>query len=135
MGEPCRQLLLSRHVEMNSKGLRCLGLAYNDDLGELLDYNGKHHLSRKKLVDPTCYSSIETDFIVVGMVGLRYPPHEEVKFAVEECHGAGIEVMVITADYKLTAEATCIKFGMFHEACIVLTNNFFTSNSTRRTLC
>ncbi|XP_035843290.1 calcium-transporting ATPase, endoplasmic reticulum-type-like isoform X2 [Helianthus annuus] len=31
MDKSCRQLLLSRHVEMSSKGLRCLGLAYKDD--------------------------------------------------------------------------------------------------------
>ncbi|KAI7742267.1 hypothetical protein M8C21_002455 [Ambrosia artemisiifolia] len=115
MDEPCRRLLLSRHVEMSSKGLRCLGLAYKEDLGELSDYNGEHHPSHKKLVDPTCYSSIETDLIFVGVVGLRDPPREEVKFAIEECHGAGIEVMVITGDYKSTAEAICMEIGLFHE--------------------
>lgn len=113
--EPCRQLLLSRHMEMSSKGLRCLGLAYKDDLGELLDYNGENHPSHKKLVDPNCYSSIESDLIFVGVVGLRDPPREEVKFAIEECHGAGIKVMVITGDYKSTAEAICKEIGLFHE--------------------
>lgn len=73
--KPCRQLLLSRHVEMSSKGLRCLGLAYKDDLGELSDYNGEHHPIHKKLLDPTCYSSIETDLIFVGVVGLRVIPN------------------------------------------------------------
>ncbi|MFS7942932.1 putative P-type Ca(2+) transporter [Helianthus anomalus] len=114
MDESCRQLLLSRHVEMSSKGLRCLGLAYKDDLGELSDYNGENHPSHKKLVDPTCYSAIETDLVFVGVVGLRDPPREEVKFAIEECHGAGIEVMVITGDYKSTAEAICMEIGLFH---------------------
>ncbi|XP_076890840.1 calcium-transporting ATPase, endoplasmic reticulum-type-like isoform X2 [Bidens hawaiensis] len=113
--EPCRQLLLSRHVEMSSKGLRCLGLAYKDNLGELSDYTGKHHPGHKKLVDPTCYGSIETDLVFIGVVGLRDPPREEVKFAIEECHGAGIEVMVITGDYKSTAEAICMEIGLFHE--------------------
>ena len=56
---------------MSSKGLRCLGLGYKDDLGELSDYNGERHPSHKKLVDPTCYDSIETDLIFVGVVGLR----------------------------------------------------------------
>ncbi|KAJ0559674.1 putative P-type Ca(2+) transporter [Helianthus annuus] len=116
MDESCRQLLLSRHVEMSSKGLRCLGLAYKDDLGELSDYNGENHPSHKKLVDPTCYSAIETDLVFVGVVGLRDPPREEVKFAIEECHGAGIEVMVITGDYKSTAEAICMEIGLFHES-------------------
>ena len=71
MDEACRQLVLTRHMEMSSKGLRCLGLAYKDDLGELSDYDGEHHPSHKKLLDPTSYISIESDLIFVGVVGLR----------------------------------------------------------------
>lgn len=37
------------------------------------------------------------------------------KSAIEECHGAGIKVMVITGDYKSTAEAICMEVGLFHE--------------------
>lgn len=73
--EPCRQLLLLRLMEMSSKGLRCLGLAYKDDLGEFSDYYSQNHPAHKKLLDPGCYSSIESDLIFVGVVGLRvsYP--------------------------------------------------------------
>ncbi|KVH89019.1 Calcium-transporting P-type ATPase, subfamily IIA, SERCA-type [Cynara cardunculus var. scolymus] len=99
MDEACRKLLLSRHAEMSSKGLRCLGLAYKDDLGELADYDGEHHPSHKKLVDPTCYD----------------PPREEVHSAIEDCRGAGIKVLVITGDYKSTAEAICREIRLFHE--------------------
>ncbi|PWA76491.1 calcium-transporting ATPase, endoplasmic reticulum-type [Artemisia annua] len=115
MDEACRQLVLSRHMEMSSKGLRCLGLAYKDDLGKLSDYDGEHHPSHKKLLDPTSYISIETDLIFVGVVGLRDPPRAEVKSAIEECGEAGIKVLVITGDYKSTAEAICSEIGLFYE--------------------
>lgn len=69
--EPCRQLLLLRHLDMSSKGLRCLGLAYKDELGDLLDYYTANHPAHKKLLDPSCYSSIESDLVFVGVVGLR----------------------------------------------------------------
>lgn len=69
--EPCRQLLLSKLLEMSSKGLRCLGLAYKDDLGEFSDYYSESHPAHKKLHDPDCYSSIESDLVFVGVVGLR----------------------------------------------------------------
>lgn len=115
MDDACRELLLSRHAEMSSKGLRCLGLAYKDDLGELSDYNGQHHPSHNKLADPACYTSIETDLIFVGVVGLRDPPRDEVHSAIEDCGGAGIKVLVITGDYKSTAEAICKEIGLFHE--------------------
>lgn len=69
--ESCRQLVLSRHTEMSSKGLRCLGLAYKDELGEFSDYCNDSHPAHKKLLDPSSYSSIENHLTFVGVVGLR----------------------------------------------------------------
>ncbi|PHT28413.1 Calcium-transporting ATPase, endoplasmic reticulum-type [Capsicum baccatum] len=69
--ESCRQLLLSRLLEMSSKGLWCLGLSYKDDLGELSGYNAETHPAHKKLLDPSCCCSIESDLVFVGVVGLR----------------------------------------------------------------
>lgn len=69
--EPCKQLLLSRNLEMSSKGLRCLGLAYKDELGEFSDYYAQNHPAHKKLLDPASYSTVESDLVFVGVVGLR----------------------------------------------------------------
>ncbi|KAJ4839112.1 Calcium-transporting ATPase, endoplasmic reticulum-type [Turnera subulata] len=113
--EPCRQLLLLKLLEMSSKGLRCLGLAYKDELGEFSDYYTEDHPAHKKLLDPACYSSIESDLIFVGVVGLRDPPREEVHRAIQDCRGAGITVMVITGDNKSTAEAICKEIKLFNE--------------------
>ncbi|KAM3383392.1 hypothetical protein P3S68_008967 [Capsicum galapagoense] len=96
---------------MSSKRLRCLGLAYKDDLGELSGYNVETHPAHKKLLDPSCCCSIESDLVFVGVVGLRVkmpdPPHEEVHKAVNDCRRAGIKITVITGDNKSTAEAIC----------------------------
>lgn len=56
---------------MSSKGLRCLGFSYKDELGEFSDYYADTHPAHKKLLDPIYYSSIESDLIFVGIVGLR----------------------------------------------------------------
>ncbi|GLT56097.1 hypothetical protein SLA2020_291690 [Shorea laevis] len=111
--EPCRHLLLSRLQEMSSKGLRCLGLAYKDDLGEFSNYYSDSHPAHKKLLDPTSYSSIESNLIFVGVVGIRDPPRDEVHKAIEDCRVAGIKVMVITGDNKSTAEAICREIKLF----------------------
>ncbi|KAJ0052387.1 hypothetical protein Pint_00629 [Pistacia integerrima] len=111
--EPCRQLLLTRNLEMSSKGLRCLGLAYKDELGEFSDYYAENHPAHKKLLDPACYSAIESDLVFVGVVGLRDPPRDEVDKAIEDCRAAGIKVMVITGDNKSTAEAICQEIKLF----------------------
>ncbi|XP_022757582.1 calcium-transporting ATPase, endoplasmic reticulum-type-like [Durio zibethinus] len=113
--EPCRRLLLSRHSVMSSKGLRCLGLAYKDELGEFSDYYSENHPAHKKLLDPACYSSIESGLVFVGVVGLRDPPRDEVHKAIEDCKGAGIRVMVITGDNKSTAEAICREIKLFSD--------------------
>ncbi|KAL8499611.1 hypothetical protein ACS0TY_019555 [Phlomoides rotata] len=113
--ENCRQLLLSRLLAMSSKGLRCLGLACKDDLGELSDYYTESHPAHKKLLDPSCYSSIESGLIFVGVVGIRDPPREEVHKAIEDCREAGIRVMVITGDNKSTAETICKEILLFSE--------------------
>ncbi|KAG4174094.1 hypothetical protein ERO13_A11G098900v2 [Gossypium hirsutum] len=115
MDEPCRQLLLSRQTEMSSKGLRCLGLAYKEDLGEFSDYYSENHPAHKKLLDPACYCSIESDLVFVGAVGLRDPPRDEVHKAIEDCKRAEIRVMVITGDNKSTAEAICREIKLFSD--------------------
>lgn len=56
---------------MSSKGLRCLGVAYKDELGEFSDYYSESHPAHKKLLDPAYYSSIESDLVFVGVVALR----------------------------------------------------------------
>ncbi|PHT37515.1 Calcium-transporting ATPase, endoplasmic reticulum-type [Capsicum baccatum] len=111
--ESCRKLLLSRLLEMSSKGLRCLGLAYKDDLDELSGYNAETHPAHKKLLDPSYCCSIESDLVSVGVVGLRDPPREEVHKAINDCRRAGIKIMVITGDTKSTAEAVCREFSCF----------------------
>ncbi|KAJ4954266.1 hypothetical protein NE237_011049 [Protea cynaroides] len=116
MDELCRQLLLLRQLEMSSKGQRCLGLAYKDDLGEFSDYYEESHPSHKKLLDPANYSSIESNLIFVGVVGLRDPPRDEVHKAIEDCKEAGIEVIVITGDNKFTAEAICREVRLFSDS-------------------
>lgn len=71
LDEPCRQLILSRFTEMSSKGLRCLGFAFKDDLGEFSDYYADTHPAHTKLLDPANYPEIESELTFVGVVGLR----------------------------------------------------------------
>ncbi|KAI3909680.1 hypothetical protein MKW98_014097 [Papaver atlanticum] len=89
-----RTLILESLHEMSSTALRCLGFAYKDELAEFSTYNGdEDHPAHELLLHPSNYSSIESNLIFVGLVGLRDPPRKEVHQAIEDCRAAGIRVM------------------------------------------
>ncbi|TVU47493.1 hypothetical protein EJB05_07096 [Eragrostis curvula] len=113
LDDGAKALILSTLREMSASALRCLGFAYKEDLGEFATYDGEDHAAHKYLLDPSYYSSIESNMIFCGFVGLRDPPREEVHKAIEDCRAAGIRVMVITGDNKETAEAICREIGVF----------------------
>ncbi|XP_038893795.1 calcium-transporting ATPase 4, endoplasmic reticulum-type-like [Benincasa hispida] len=115
-----KRYLLDYLREMSSSALRCLGFAYKEDLPEFSNYTigDEEHPAHQLLLDPSKYSTIESNLIFAGFVGLRDPPRKEVHQAIEDCKAAGIRVMVITGDNQNTAEAICREIGVFgqHEA-------------------
>ena len=86
-----------KNEEMAKEALRVLGCAYKE-----LD----HIPSREEM------ETIEKDLIFIGMVGMIDPPREEAKVAVEKCKTAGIKVVMITGDHKITATAIAKKLGI-----------------------
>jgi P-type Ca2+ transporter type 2C len=71
-------------------GLRLIGLAYRP-MGELDDYSG---------------------YTWVGLVGMQDPIREGVHESVEVAHKAGIQVKMITGDYRRTAEKIARTIGI-----------------------
>jgi P-type Ca2+ transporter type 2C len=62
----------------------------------------------------TRYTSetVECDLVFLGLVAMMDPPRAEVSAAVEECHRAGVRVIMITGDYGLTAESIARRIGI-----------------------
>ena len=52
------------------------------------------------------------DFIFLGLTGMIDPPKHEVREAVQKCEEAGIRVVMITGDHKLTAQAIAKQVGL-----------------------
>lgn len=88
------------NLHMAENALRVLGMAYKI-ITEIPD---------KKNI-----SSLETNLIFVGMVGMIDPPRPEVKEAVKICRQAGIRPVMITGDHKITAVAIAKELNILQE--------------------
>jgi len=112
-----RTAILGCVADMAAGALRVLAFAVKEgaELKELATYTGEGHPAHRLLQQPERYAEIESGLTFLGLAGLRDPPRPEVSQALRECRMAGIRVVVITGDNKLTAEAICTNIGLFAE--------------------
>lgn len=101
LSEEEKEKIIEIHDGLASEGLRILAMAYRNLPDDLSDYN------------PDC---VEKDLILVGMVAMQDPPRPEIKGAVQECHRAGIRIIMITGDYGLTAGAIAQEVGIIQDS-------------------
>lgn len=67
-----RDLILQSLRDMSLSALRCLGFAYSDVPSDFATYDGSEdHPAHQQLLNPSNYSSIESNLVFVGFVGLR----------------------------------------------------------------
>jgi len=107
-----RVLSLSKYV---SKGNRIAPLA-EDDVQAIMQANNAMAKEAMRVM-ATAYLDLPSEFeelreedirgnlVFVGVVGMADPPREEAKEAVKLCKQAGIKVVMITGDHKVTAES------------------------------
>lgn len=91
------------NTEQAAKGLRCLALAYKENVD----------VRTANLKDRSKYVEVEKDMVLVGLVCVLDPPRPEVPSSIQRCVQAGIRVIVITGDFQKTAEAICRRIGVF----------------------
>jgi Ca2+ transporting ATPase len=103
MDNAMRKKLDDELLSYAKSALRVLALAYapNKDA------------SKFDLDNPAQVLKFESDLTFVGFAAMIDPPRAEVKASIETCYRAGIRVIVITGDNKLTAESICRSIGVF----------------------
>ena len=94
-----RTEILKVNEAMAMQALRNLGFAFRE-LPESME---------------TFDEKIENDMIFVGIMGMIDPPREEVKDAIYLCRKAGIDVVMVTGDHKLTAVAVAKELNLLGE--------------------
>jgi len=94
-----RKQILAINEAMAIQALRNLGFSYKE-LPE-----SASSLSEKE----------EEGFIFLGIMGMIDPPREEVKEAIHMCRKAGIKVVMVTGDHKLTAVAVSKELNLIGE--------------------
>ena len=101
--EKCSKILLFGKVQPLTKEIRDKHHKITEDMALLALRN--LGFAYKELAETTSEfnESTEKDFVFVGIMGMIDPPRPEVKQAINICRKAGIRVVMITGDHKLTA--------------------------------
>ncbi len=100
-----KEKIVKKHDELAAQGLRILAMAYRNFPNDFTDYKPE---------------SVEKDMIFLGMMAMQDPPRQEVHHAVEQCHRAGIRIIMITGDYGLTARAIAEEIGIISGPCQIV---------------
>jgi P-type Ca2+ transporter type 2C len=99
LGQVESERIMQATVSMAKEAMRVIATAYVELPGEVEDL--KDNDIRGKLV-------------FVGLTGMDDPPRKEAREAVQLCRQAGIKVVMITGDHKVTAESVANRLGLPH---------------------
>lgn len=91
--------ILGQNTTFASGALRVIGFAY------------------KPIED--AFHAVEEKLIWIGLEAMIDPPRPEVKEAIQDCHTAGIRVIMITGDNPVTARAIADQIGLSHQGEVI----------------
>ena len=95
MTEEIKNFINERINDMNKRKMRTLYLCYNDITED--EYNNTNSADENGLLPD------QKNLIFIGIFGLEDTLRDGVKFAVQQCHRAGVKVIMVTGDNIVTA--------------------------------
>src|SRR3989475_7903759 len=106
LSEYDRRQYLFRNQELATRALRVIGFAVREFRGD---------------VPPLKEETLETDLTFLGLAGMMDAPRSDAIEAIRRCKKAGIRVVMITGDHKLTAMAVAREMGILGEGDLAFT--------------
>jgi Ca2+-transporting ATPase len=100
-----REEILEQNHDMASNALRVLAVAYRP---------------LQEIPDSVSPDSVENNLVFIGLLGMIDPPRPEVVDALKVARSAGLKCVMVTGDYKDTAEAIARDIGLLTPGGLVL---------------
>jgi len=107
MTEELKEKIEEEITNMANKALRTICIAFKE-------LNGDEDCESKD--NKEIYEIEKSNFILLGVLGVRDILRKEVKSAIARCKTAGIKVRMVTGDNKLTARAIATECGIIDPA-------------------
>jgi Ca2+-transporting ATPase len=107
LDEYTRKQILFRNQEMATRALRVLALAYKEVDG----------------VPAADETTLERGLVFLGLAGMMDAPRKDAIEAIRRARSAGIRVVMITGDHKLTAMAVAREMGILEKGDLALTGD------------
>jgi len=111
-GSPEKILSLSKYrwqgsevVPLTDADARSIVEASNAMAGEAMRVMATAYVELPRELENLEDKDIQGNLVFVGLAGMADPPREEAKEAVKLCRDAGIKVVMITGDHRVTAES------------------------------
>ncbi|MEM4704382.1 MAG: cation-transporting P-type ATPase, partial [Candidatus Bathyarchaeia archaeon] len=113
--EKCTRILINGKIRSLSEEDRTKILKTNEAMARQALRNLGFATRELPETTETFDEKIEKDFVFLGLMGMIDPPREEVKDAIYTCKKAGIRVVMVTGDHKLTAVAVAKELNLIGE--------------------
>lgn len=105
--EALKDGVLDQMNSLASQGQRVLAIAYRPWEGRFTAKQSVSAAEEEKL-----RSQVESNLVLLGLVGIYDPPRRETKHSIGECSQAGIKVHMLTGDHPETAKAIAKEVGI-----------------------
>ncbi len=101
-----REKFVKLYDEMSKQGLRVLALGYKKVPVKIKS------ISDNNITDRQAMSDLYTNFVLVGLVGIKDPIRDNVAETISITKSAGIKTVMITGDNKFTAKVIAKEIGL-----------------------